>query len=108
MEIPDTETSTSIENVVENLFVQNSFPYNDNPSTENASSPSLSATYYPVKYFSNGSQTEEYAKVLFDIRNMQVLRTSHRIAIHNFSRVQLLEIIEIYNLIVQNVNYMFS
>ena len=103
MEIPETETSTSIENIVVNPL-----SYDSNPSTENAPSPSLSTTYYPRKYSINKSQTEEYAKVLFDIRNMQVLKTSHRIAIEQFSRVQLLEIIEIYNLIVQNVNYMFS
>jgi hypothetical protein len=76
--------------------------------TEDTPSPSLNTTYYPHKYNYNNAQNKEYAKVLCDIRNMQVLRTTHRIAIQQFSRDQLLEIIEVYNLIVQNVNYMFS
>jgi hypothetical protein len=50
----------------------------------------------------------EYARVVCDIRNMRTLRTSHRIAIQQFSRAQLLEIIDIYDLIIQNVDYMFS
>jgi hypothetical protein len=69
-------------------------------------SPSLSHTYYPSTY--SNAQTEEYRRVICDIRNMRVLRTPHRIAIQHFSREQLLEMIEIYDLIMQNVNYMFD
>ena len=54
------------------------------------------------------TQNIEYARVLCDIRNMRTLRTSHRISIQQFSRAQLLEIIDIYDLIIQNVDYMFS
>lgn len=75
-------------------------------TTVDAPSPSLSTTYYPPKY--STAQTEEYRRVMCDIRNMRVLRTSHRIAIQHFSREQLLEIIDIYDLIMQNVNYLFS
>ena len=71
-----------------------------------APSPTLNTTYYPPKY--STAQTKEYRQVMFDIRNMQVLKTSHRIAIQQFSRDQLLEIIEIYDLIMKNVNYLFS
>jgi hypothetical protein len=61
-----------------------------------------------LRVLANPSQTEEYRRVMCDIRNMRVLRTSHRIAIQHFSREQLLEIIDIYDLIMQNVNYLFS
>jgi hypothetical protein len=98
-----------------------------------APSPSLNTTYYPPKY--STAQTEDvrtpeqggttcvgvrgitgdglpskviYRQVMFHIRNMQVLKTSHRIAIQQFSREQLLEMVEIYDLIMKNVNYLFD
>lgn len=51
---------------------------------------------------------EEYARLLFVIRNMQVLKEPHRAALRKLSKNQLLQIIEIYNIIVQNINYIFS
>jgi hypothetical protein len=75
-------------------------------TTADAPSPSLSTTYYPPKY--STAQTKEYRQVMFHIRNMQVLKTSHRIAIQQFSREQLLEMVEIYDLIMKNVNYLFD
>ena len=51
---------------------------------------------------------EEYARLLFVIRNMQVLKEPHRVALRKLSKNQLLQIIEIYNIIVQNINYIFS
>jgi hypothetical protein len=51
---------------------------------------------------------EEYARLLFVIRNMQVLKEPHRVALRKLSKNQLLQIIEIYKIIVQNINYIFS
>jgi len=50
----------------------------------------------------------EYYKLLCDIRNMRVLTSTNRIILEKCEREQLLEIIEIYNLIMKNVNYLFS
>ena len=50
----------------------------------------------------------EYSRVLCDIRNMRELTNAHRESLQRFSNDQLLQIIEIYNLVVQNINYVFS
>jgi hypothetical protein len=50
----------------------------------------------------------EYYKLLCDIRNMRELTDAQRETLHHLSTSQLLQIIEIYNLVVQNINYLFS
>ena len=50
----------------------------------------------------------EYYKLLCDIRNMRELTDTQREILRHFSTSQLLQIIEIYNLVVQNINYLFS
>jgi hypothetical protein len=78
---------------------QNILSYDGKPSPDNPRTPTL---------LRRSGVLAEYAHVVCDIRNMRTLRTSHRIAIQQFSRAQLLEIIDIYDLIIQNVDYMFS
>jgi len=50
----------------------------------------------------------EYYKLLCDIRNMRVLKPTDRLILEKCEREHLLEIIEIYNTIMKNVNYLFS
>ena len=57
-------------------------------------------TLYPL--------TTDHRALMCDIRNMRVLSDSNRRALHYCDRAQLLEIIEIYNLIMQNIEYMFG
>ena len=78
---------------------QNILSYDGKPSPDNPRTPTL---------LRRSGVLAEYARVVCDIRNMRTLRTSHRNAIQQFSRAQLLEIIDIYDLIIQNVDYMFS
>lgn len=54
------------------------------------------------------SNREEYSRLMFDIRNMKELGDTHRIALRKLSKNQLLQIIEIYNIVVKNINYVFS
>ncbi len=51
---------------------------------------------------------KEYTGILTDIRNMQELTDHHREILKECSLHQLLQIIEIYNLVIKNVNYIFS
>jgi len=83
-------------------------PSKDNAVDKARSNPRRPTLLGRLGVLVNSSQTEEYRQVMFDIRNMRVLKTSHRIAIQHFSREQLLEMIEIYDLIMKNVNYLFS
>jgi len=52
-------------------------------------------------------KSANYRTLMCDIRNMRVLSESNRRALQYCDRTQLLEIIEIYNLIMQNIEYMF-
>ena len=51
---------------------------------------------------------EQYSRTLCDIRNMRELDDTHRVVLAQLTQQQLLHIIEIYNQIVQNINYVFS
>ena len=50
----------------------------------------------------------EFYDVMNDIRNMRVLTETQRTFVSQLSPAQLLEIIDVYNLIMQNVNDFFS
>ena len=50
----------------------------------------------------------EFYDIMNDIRNMRVLTDTQRLRVSQLSHPQLLEIIEVYNLIMQNVNDFFS
>ena len=50
----------------------------------------------------------EYYSLMNDIRNMRVLSEHQRAQLPKLSRERLLEIIEVYDLIMKNVNEMFS
>lgn len=50
----------------------------------------------------------EYYSIMCDIRNMRVLTPQQWGIVRNLSREKLLEIIEVYDLILQNVNYFFE
>ena len=50
----------------------------------------------------------EYYSLMCDIRNMRVLTPQQWGIVRNLSREKLLEILEIYDLILQNVNYFFE
>lgn len=58
----------------------------------------------PLDYYTKN----DYYKLLCDIRNMRVLNSTNRIILEKCEREHLLEIIEIYNTIMKNVNYIFS
>jgi hypothetical protein len=51
---------------------------------------------------------EQYSRTLCDIRNMRELEDTHRGVLAQLNQQQLLHIIEIYNQVVQNINYLFS
>jgi hypothetical protein len=51
---------------------------------------------------------EQYSRTLCDIRNMRELDDTHRVVLSQLNQQQLLHIIEIYNQVVQNINYLFS
>ena len=50
----------------------------------------------------------EYYDIMNDIRNMRILTESQLDQIAKLSRKRLLEIIDVYNLIMRNVNDVFS
>jgi hypothetical protein len=50
----------------------------------------------------------EYYRLMCDIRNMRVLTPQQWGIVRTLSREKLLEIIEVYDLILQNVNYFFE
>jgi hypothetical protein len=50
----------------------------------------------------------EFYDVMNDIRNMRVLTETQRTFVSQLSPAQLLEIIDVYNLIMQNINDFFS
>jgi hypothetical protein len=51
---------------------------------------------------------KEVYDIMNDIRNMRVLTATQLTSVYQLSHTQLLEIIEIYNVIMQNVNDFFS
>jgi hypothetical protein len=50
----------------------------------------------------------EYYDIMNDIRNMRVLTEPQRTQLSKLSRERLLEMIDMYNLIMKNVNDIFS